>query len=59
MLAADATPSDGVVQHQGTNAQRRRRAQSALLRAAWQHLYPGDAVLSLRRGECGAQHGGG
>lgn len=46
MMAADALPDDGVVQHSGTNANRRRRMQYAILREAWAYLCSGDTALS-------------
>ncbi|HEU5344087.1 MAG TPA: bifunctional DNA primase/polymerase [Ktedonobacterales bacterium] len=44
MRAADELPNDGVVQHPGSNAQRRRRAQYAVLQESWKFLFPEDPL---------------
>jgi hypothetical protein len=44
MQEVDALPSDGVVQHLGTNAIERRRRQYNILRSAWAILFPEDRL---------------
>lgn len=47
MQAADTMPAGGVVQHPGSEAQKRRRKQYEILRAAWAYVFPGDTLISF------------
>ena len=48
MQEVDALPSDGIVQHQGTNAIERRRRQYNILTGVWGLAFPEDTLPKTR-----------